>query len=389
MRAFARISAVAAVLVVTGWAATASSQEVLNKTQEKDGFERQLTTVDMMHQTASQLMTAKQFDEAAAELEKVVQQEPGRVAAWQDLGACYRELKNYVKAADAFEAAHKLEPQRLDLLSNLGHLQILAADQATKAEGEAAGAKQLAGAEQTYTAMLAIEPNNYDAAVHLGYLYEKQEKPDEAARYYEMALASNPDDAQTLGSLAGIYAKQKKDAEAISTYERAIAATEGETRARFQAQLGKLLMNSQQFEKSATVYAALAVEKPDNASYQFNAGASLKATKKCKEATPYLEKAIELKPDFSSAYQELAGCYNEQGRYGDAINMAKKGLENADKKAGLYVAWGEALEKIGSYDEAISIFQRAVGDPTWGKYAQAKITRQQSLKARQDAAAGN
>ena len=386
MTVFERVVALVAVAGVL--AGPAAAQEVLDKTKDEQGFERQLTTVDMMHQTASQLMTAKQFGKAAEELEKVVQQEPGRIAAWQDLGACYRELKAYDKAARAFSEAHKLEPQRVDLLSNLGHSQIMAADQAGK-DGKADVAKtEYDGALASYNAMLGIDPASYDAAVHLGFLYQKEGKLDKAAEYYEKAIASNPGDAQSLGSLAGIYADLKQNDKAIETFEKAIAATDGDTRARFQSQLGKLLINEQQFDKAAEVYAGLVAAKPDNSSYQYNLGASLKAQKKFKEATPCLEKAIELKPDFALAYQELAGCYNEQSRYSDAINMAKKGLEYTDKKAGLYVAWGEALEKVGSYDEAISVFQRATGDPQWGQYAKAKITRQENLKKRQQAAAG-
>ncbi|HEX5132764.1 MAG TPA: tetratricopeptide repeat protein [Candidatus Krumholzibacteria bacterium] len=389
MRLSVRVSACVAAMSLVALAGGASAQEVLDKTKDSQGFERQLTTVDMMHQTASQLMTAKQFDKAAEELEKVVQQEPGRIAAWQDLGACYRELKEYAKAAGAFDAAHKLEPQRLDLLSNMGHSQILAAEQASKVADTEGSNAMYAAAIASYNAMLAIEPDNYDAAVHLGFLYQKQNKLDEAAEFYEKAVASTPDDAQSLGSLAGIYADQKKSEQAIDAYERAIAATTGDTRSRFRSQLGKLLIQAQQFDKAAAVYDSLVVDKPDNASYQYNLGASLKAMKNYKDATPHLEKAVELKPDFALAYQELAGCYNELGRYSDAINTAKKGLEFTDKKAGLYVAWGESLEKVGSYDEAISVFQRAAGDPQWGQYAKAKIARQENLKKRQQAASGN
>ena len=388
MTVFARVSALTAALCLAVGAGTAAAQEVLDKTKDEQGFERQLTTVDMMHQTAAQLMTAKQFDKAAEELEKVVQQEPDRIAAWQDLGACYRELKNYEKAADAFSAAHKLEPQRLDLLSNLGHSQILAADQLAKAGQADAVASEYAAAIETYNAMLVIDPANYDAAVHLGFLYEKEKKLDQAVEFYEKAIESNPQDAQSLGSLAGIYAEQKNTEKSIDTYQRAIAATEGDQRIRFRSQLGKILITEQRFEESAAVYAELVAEKPDNASYQYNLGASLKALKNYKDATPSLEKAIELKPDFALAYQELAGCYNEQGKYGDAISMAKKGLEHTDKKAGLYVAWGEALEKLESYDEASAIFQRAAGDAQWGQYAKAKIARQENLKKRQQAAQG-
>jgi tetratricopeptide (TPR) repeat protein len=386
MRVHARVVAWAAAVCLTAQAGAVAAQKVLDKTKDEQGFERQLTTVDMMHQTATQLMTARQFAKAAEELEKVVQQEPGRIAAWQDLGACYRELKEYDKAAGAFMSAQKLDPQRLDILSNLGHSQIMASEAATKADPN--DTAQMDAAIKTYESMLALDATNYDANVHLGFLYQKAGKLDKAAGYYEKALEGNPEDTQTLGSLAGIYADQKRNDDAIAAYNRAIAASTGDTRSRFRSQLGKLLISEQQFDKAAAVYDSLLAERPDNASYQFNAGVSFKQIKNFKDAATRLEKAVELRPDFSAAYQELAGCYNEMARYGDAINMVKKGLESADKKAGLYVQWGESLEKIGSYDEAAAMFSRAVGDPQWGAYAKAKVARQETLKKRAQAAQG-
>ncbi len=383
MRVYARVSAWAAAILIAAWAGTATAQKVIEKTQDKNGFEQQLTTVDMMHQTATQLMAAKQFDKAAEELEKVVQMEPTRTAAWQDLGACYRELKDYDKAATAFAAASKLEPTRLDILSNLGHSQIMASEAAAKDD-----TTRLAAAIKTYKSMLTIDATNYDANVHLGFLYQKAGKSDKALGYYEKALESNPQDTQTLGSVAGIYADLKRNDEAIAAYERAIAASSGEIKSRFRSQLGKILIGQQQFDKAAVVYDSLVVEKPDNAAYQYNLGVSLKQGKNYKDAAEHLEKAVQLKPDFALAYQELAGCYNELGRYTDAINMAKKGTEYTDKKAGLYVQWGESLEKVGSYDEAIAMFSKATGDAQWGSYAKAKIARQENLKKRQAASSG-
>jgi len=386
MRVYVRAVAWTAALCLTAQAGAVAAQKVLEKTKDSQGFERQLTTVDMMHQTATQLMAAQQWAKAAEELEKVVAQESGRIAAWQDLGSCYRELKDYDKAASAFMSAQKLEPQRLDILSNLGHSQIMASEAATKADPN--DKAQMEAAITTYETMLALDATNYDANVHLGFLYQKVDKLDKAAGYYEKALEGNPEDTQTLGSLAGIYAEQKRNDDAIAAYNRAIAASTGDTRQRFRSQLGKLLITEQKFDQAAEVYDSLLAEKPDNASYQYNAGVSLKQTKNYKDAAIHLEKAVALKPDFSPAYQELAGCYNEMARYSDAINMVKKGLESADKKAGLYVQWGESLEKIGSYDEAAAMFSRAVGDAQWGAYAKAKVARQETLKKRAQAGQG-
>lgn len=386
MRGFARVLACAAAVLVAAWAGTATAQKVIEKTKDAHGFEKQLTTVDMMHQTATQLMAAKQWDKAVEQLEQVVKMEPDRIAAWQDLGECYRQLKNYDKAAEAFAAASKIDPKRLDILSNLGHSEIMASEEAMKKDPS--DTSHLDSAIKTYDAMIAVDPTNYDANVHLGFLYQKAGKLDKASGYYEKALQSKPDDVQTLGSLAGIYADQKKNDQAIAMYQKAIASSKGDIQDRFRSQLGRLLIGAQQFDQATAVYDSLVTQKPDNASYQYNLGASLKQVKQTKEAAAHLEKAVQLKPDFALAYQELAGCYNELGRYEDAIKMAKKGIEYTDKKAGLYVQWGESLEKVGSYDEAIAMFSKATGDPQWGAYAKAKIARQENLKKRKQAASG-
>ena len=54
-------------------------KKVIQKTTDESGFEKQLTEIDLMHQTASQLMSAEQWDAAAAELNKVVAAGPDKV----------------------------------------------------------------------------------------------------------------------------------------------------------------------------------------------------------------------------------------------------------------------------------------------------------------------
>ena len=58
------------VLVAVGSTAVAQDKVIKKTTDKESGFEKQLTEVDMMHQTANQLMSAGQWAEAAAELEK-------------------------------------------------------------------------------------------------------------------------------------------------------------------------------------------------------------------------------------------------------------------------------------------------------------------------------
>jgi len=344
-------------------------KKVIQKTTDESGFEKQLTEIDLMHQTASQLMAAEQWDAAVAELTKVVAAEPDRIDGWSDLAKCYNELKQYDKAAEAYDSAVLIRPDDLDLLSNLGFAQL--------------NAGLMDGAIGTYNKMLEVDPVSYDANVHLGFVYQKAGDNEKAIGYYNKALEGTPGDVTTMGSLARLYAVSGDMESSVAMYNEAIEATTDEgQKNQFRSKLGKSMIAAKQWDDAAVVYGALVESNPDNAANQFNLGISLTQGKKNAEAIPHLEKVIELSPDYIPAYQQLAGAYNEVGRYEAAVRTVQTALPMADEKGGLYCTWGRSLEKQELYDEAIDVFYKAVDDPQWGNYAKKQITRQENLKKR-------
>ncbi len=344
-------------------------KKVIQKTTDESGFEKQLTEIDLMHQTASQLMAAEQWDAAVAELTKVVAAEPDRIDGWSDLAKCYNKLKQYDKAAEAYDSAVLIRPDDLDLLSNLGFAQL--------------NAGLMDGAIETYNKMLEVDPVSYDANVHLGFVYQKAGDNEKAIAYYNKALEGTPGDVTTMGSLARLYAVSGDMESSVAMYNEAIEATTDEAQKnQFRSKLGKSMIAAKQWDDAAVVYGALVESNPDNAANQFNLGISLTQGKKNAEAIPHLEKVIELSPDYIPAYQQLAGAYNEVGRYEAAVRTVQTALPLADEKAGLYCTWGRSLEKQELYDEAIDVFYKAVDDPQWGNYAKKQITRQENLKKR-------
>jgi len=358
------------VLFVGAFVGPAAAQDQSShNTTDKHGFEKPVTAADMLHQTATQLMSAGEYDKAASSLERVVAMDPGRLGAWQDLGNCYNHLKEFKKAANAFMKAHELAPDNAALLSNLGYSQL--------------NAKSYDMAKSTYEKMIAIDPASYDANVHLAFVLQREGDKLKASIYYEKALAAKPKDVATLGSLANLYAELGETDKSVATYERAIAAADVEQKKVLQSKLGRSLIDAKKWQKAADVYASLVKLSPENAAFQFNLGISLMQANHKKEAATHLSKTIELRPDYAQAYQYLASCYNDTGRYEKAIATIKQGLPKADNKAGLYVTWGRSLEKEKRFDEAIEMFQRAVHDPRYGGYAKKQIARQIDLKKRE------
>jgi len=344
-------------------------KKVIQKTTDKSGFEKQLTEVDLMHQTAAQLMSAEQWDAAAEELQRVVEAQPDRIEAWSDLAKCFKQLKQFDKAAGAYASAVEIQPDNMDLLSNLGFAQL--------------NADMLEGAVATYERMLEVDALSYDANVHLGFVYQKEGDTEKAIAYYEKALEGRSDDVTTMGSLAKLYADIPDVEKSVAMYEQAIAASTDEAQKnQLRNKLGKSMINAKDWERAAVVYTALVESSPDSPANQFNLGISLGQSKKYADAVPHLEKVIELSPEYIPAYQQLAGAYNEIGRFDSAIATVQKALPLTDEKAGLYCTWGRSLEKQQLYDEAIDMFSRAVDDPQWGGYAKKSIERQVNLKKR-------
>jgi Tfp pilus assembly protein PilF len=373
MRRIATVSLVTAVVFV---AVSLGASAYAQKVKDESGFEREATEIDLMMQTASQLMSAGQWEAAAQELVRVTEKDPDYLNGWTELAACYKALKQYGNAAAAYKSAHELQPGDLDLLSNLGYMQLNASSD---------DPEQLEAAVGTYNKMLELDPGSYDANVHLGFVYQKQDDDEKAIAYYEKALESNGSDVQTMGSLAELYADNDRVEDSIAMYERAIETSEDAAQKnQFRSKLGASLIEAKDFAKAAEVYGALTEAVPDNPAHHFNRGISLMQVKRHGEAAPHFEKVIELRPETASAYQRLAECYNETGRYSQAIGTAKTGLSHAgdNDKGGLYCAWGRALEKQELYDEAMDVFQRAVNDPQYGDYAKKQIQRQLDLKKR-------
>ncbi len=328
-------------------------------------FEKQYDEVDLMHQTAAQFMSANQFAEAAEELKKVVAAEPDRLDAWTDLATCYKKLKDHANAAAAYQAASDLSPGNMDLLSNLGYMQL--------------ASEQYDEGIITYEKMLALDSVSYDANIHLGFIYGKKGDIQKALPFYEAALAAKPGDVQTLGSLAQMYADNGNTDKSVEMYQRAIEVAGAEQKATLRAKLGSSLIKQKQYDKAAEVYGALVEANGENPAHRFNLGISLMQMKQHGDAVPHLEKVIELRPDYGAAYQQLAMCYNNTNRFDSAIATVRKGLGATDQKGGLYCQWGKALEKKGLYEEAKDQFQRAVNDPQWGDYAKKQLQRQDDL----------
>jgi len=74
---------------------------------------------DELYKSAAQLYKTNQFDQAAADYEKILRQGYKTAEVYYNLGNCYYKLNNLNKAIVNYERALKLAPQDEDILHNL------------------------------------------------------------------------------------------------------------------------------------------------------------------------------------------------------------------------------------------------------------------------------
>jgi len=86
------------------------------------------------------------------------------------------------------------------------------------------------------------------------------------------------------------------------------------------------------------------------------------------KAIDYLNQAIQIDPEYSSAYNNLAMAYHHKGDYAQAVYYAQKALDIGLKKYGTdhlntaaaYNNIGLAYKEMGKYDQAIDCFKKVL-----------------------------
>ena len=69
-----------------------------------------------------------------------------------------------------------------------------------------------------------------------------------------------------------------------------------------------------------------------------------------------LKNAIEIKPDYITAYNNWGVTLGKMGMYEEAIQKYEKAIELKPNYAEVYISWGVALEKLGKYEESVEEF---------------------------------
>ncbi len=255
---------------------------------------------------------AEKREEAAANFQNCIIIDKERPEAYRNLGYVDLQTENLDGAIKNYEEVIRINPKDTETMADLGRLFIRA--------------EQYEKTIEMMDKILAVDSLNVDAIAQKAMAYDYLGQSDKAFAAYEDALSKRPDDIDLLFNLGRLYFLKDDYEKAIENFKKVLEKNPDD----FESNLNignAYLSLAQNVLKAEREMDSKQLEKVPEAVIKAK---KEKETEFFKQAIPFLEKAVEAKPDNSIVWYNLGVAYTNVG-------MKEKG-EQAFEKA-------EALQK--------------------------------------------
>ncbi len=206
-------------------------------------------------------LDAARYDKARDHLERAAALNPDSVDVWTNLGSLEGAVGNHAAALRDFERALSILPDSVFALTGAGR--------------EQGKLGQSAKAEHSLRRALEIDPRDAEAANQLGLILAAQDRLEEAARCFERSIASDRAHAGAINNLGVVYMRMQKPREAIAAFRYGIQVA------------------------------------PDEEMFYLNLARAYVATGDRAKARDVLDKFLQRRPDSASARKGLAELSNQ------------------------------------------------------------------------------
>ena len=254
------------------------------------------------------------------------------------------------EAIPHFEAAAKIRPTFLDARINL-------AVALTEAGRPREAIEHLEG-------LLAAHPDHLEVRYNLGNALIAAGRPQDGAREFYRVIAANPRSAKAHYNLASVFLQHGQFDGAIAEFRKTIELDPRHADAYYN-------MGNSLFQKGALDEAIAAYEKahqirPDYAHAHNNIGLALFQKGHTREAIQAWRRALQLRSDFADAQNNLAWMLatapDDALRNGaEAVDLARRAAEQAGgNNARVLRTLAAAYAEMGRFSEALDVARRGV-----------------------------
>ena len=214
------------------------------------------------------------------------------------------------------------------------------------------------GAERQCRNALRLNPKNSEVLTILGILLLKQEKPDEAVKYWLESIRFDPNNTDAHYNLGLAMSRQGKFDEAIKHWSTVLRINPDHTEAH--SNLGALLLGKGML-KDATAHLSEAVRlDPNNTNALYNLGQAMFQQGKFNEAIMHWSQVVRLKPGDINARYNLGMALVQQGKLDEAIKHLLEVIRLNPNNIDAHYNLGVALANQGKPDEAVKCWLEVV-----------------------------
>jgi Tfp pilus assembly protein PilF len=171
------------------------------------------------------------------------------------------------------------------------------------------------------------QPNSSSSRINLGMALAEAGRPQEAIPQFEAALRLKPGAADAANDLGMALISAGRAADAVVPLERSLALEPDFAEAHNNLAIALATTGD---ESGAVDHLRRAIAlRPDYVEARMNLGLSLARKHQAAAAVEQLEEALRLRPTLLSAYQPLASAYFELNQPPQAIQTARRAIEQA------------------------------------------------------------
>jgi tetratricopeptide (TPR) repeat protein len=123
--------------------------------------------------------------------------------------------------------------------------------------------------------------------------------------------------------------------------------------------MGKMCYYVKDYAKAASYLGKVQEVLPNLSEMRYYRGLTYFQTQDTANAVIYLNQAIDLKKDYKEAYRALIDLYNNYGAYKTAIRYSQRAIQNCEKDASFFYAYGKSLWGLRSYDSSMVLYNQA------------------------------
>ncbi|MCF7793114.1 MAG: tetratricopeptide repeat protein [Candidatus Cloacimonetes bacterium] len=212
--------------------------------------------------------------------------------------------------------------------------------------------KNFASAEESFSSLIQIDPQNVDAYFYLGAIKYLNKEYEASVDYYLQGLEIDPENVNMLDFLSKSYLKMEYYEEAVDALEQIAAIDENNKEIWYR--IGNIYSEIEYYGDAEAAFRK-ALEIDENYSEACQAlGVLLYDQELYDDAIQPLLSASQAFPDVDHLQKKLAKCYLKTGKLDDAIQQYKSVLVEQPENVNAYMNLAGAYRVTGQNQEALN-----------------------------------